>query len=401
MSIRPESLRARVQTLLILGTMSGMAPLSVDMYLPATPSLTRDLQAPASTVQLTLTAIFIGLAVGQLITGPLSDTYGRHRPLVIGLAAYAASSLLCAVVPDVWPLIAMRLVQGFSGATALVIGRAMVRDMYSGNTMARYFSLLMLINGLAPIVAPVLGGQLIRVTNWRGVFLVLGAVGMVLALAAAFGLSETLEAGRRRRGGLGESLRSFQALLRQPAFVGYAASAGLGMAAMFAYISGSPFVFESIYGLSPQAFSLVFASNAIGIMAASTANRFLVSRFGTRTMLATGLVAAAVGGVAVLLDVTLQLGLAPLIASLFVVVASVGLIAPNATALALSGNARDAGTASAPIGLAQFGFGAIAAPLAGVGGTHDALPMAIVIAIAAGGGVAVFLALAGRPRTIG
>lgn len=398
MSIRPESLRARVQTLLILGTMSGMAPLSVDMYLPATPSLTRDLQASASTVQLTLTAIFIGLAVGQLVMGPLSDTYGRHRPLVIGLAAYAVSSLLCAVVPNVWLLIAMRLVQGFSGATALVIGRAMVRDMYSGATMARYFSLLMLVNGLAPIVAPVLGGQLIRVTNWRGVFMVLGAVGVVLGLAAAFGLSETLTSGSRHRGGLGESLRSFQGLLRQRAFVGYAASAGLGMAAMFAYISGSPFVFENIYGLSAQAFSLVFASNAIGIMAASTANRFLVGRFGTRKMLAAGLLAAAAGGVAVLVTVTLHLGLAPLMASLFLVVASVGLIAPNATALALSGKARDAGTASALIGLAQFGFGAIAAPLAGVGGTHDALPMAIVIAVAATGGTAVFLTLAGRAR---
>lgn len=398
MSIRPESLAARVQTLLILGTMSGMAPLSVDMYLPATPSLTRDLHASASTVQLTLTAIFIGLSVGQLVIGPLSDTYGRHRPLVIGLAAYAVSSLLCAVVPNVWLLIAMRLVQGFSGATALVIGRAMVRDMYSGATMARYFSLLMLVNGLAPIVAPVLGGQLIRVTNWRGVFMVLGAVGVVLALAAAFGLSETLTSGSRHRGGLGESLRSFQGLLRQRVFVGYAASAGLGMAAMFAYISGSPFVFENIYGLSAQAFSLVFASNAIGIMVASTANRFLVGRFGTRKMLAAGLLAAAAGGVAVLVTVTLQLGPAPLMASLFVVVASVGLIAPNATALALSGNARDAGTASALIGLAQFGFGAIAAPLAGVGGTHDALPMAIVIAVAATGGTAVFLTLAGRAR---
>ncbi|HZS79120.1 MAG TPA: Bcr/CflA family multidrug efflux MFS transporter [Ktedonobacteraceae bacterium] len=371
----------RVQLVLILGSLSAFGPLSIDMYLPSLPALSRDLNASASAAQLTLSACLLGLAFGQVIAGPLSDTLGRRRPLLIGLIAYTVASLLCVVAPSVYILIALRLVQGMAGAAGIVIARAIVRDMFSGVDVARFFSILMLVSGIAPIAAPLVGGLLLRFTSWRGVFVVLAVLVTLMLLAVITGLRETLPVERRQSGKLHYTLATFRRLLLDRLFVGYALSCGLAFAAMFAYISGSPFVIQDIYGLSPQMFSLIFGINALGIGTAGQISGRLVGRVSSKKLLAGGLIAVAIGGTALLLVVIMHVGLIGILPSLFVVVASMGIISPNATALALADYPHIAGSASALLGVLQFSVGAAVAPLVGIAGTETALPMALVIAI--------------------
>jgi DHA1 family bicyclomycin/chloramphenicol resistance-like MFS transporter len=383
--VRARAGRARV--VVILGALSAFGPLSIDMYLPGLPSLGATLDAPAWAVQLTLTACLSGLALGQIVAGPLSDRFGRRRPLIAGVGAYAAASLLCAVAPSVFALVVLRFVQGVAGAAGIVIARAIVRDMHSGAAAARFFSLLMLVNGLAPILAPVIGGQILRVTTWRGVFVVLAAIGVALAVAAAAGLRETLAPANRHPGGVRETLVTFRRLLGDRSFVGHALACGLSFGAMFAYISGSPFVLQDIYGASPQLFSVMFAVNALGIVAASQANRALLRRADPRALLRGALGVQAAAAVALLAAVAAGAGVWPIVVLLFVVVASVGVVFPYATALALADHPRVAGSASGLLGVLQFIVGAAAAPLVGVGGTGTAVPMATLIAVLGVGGL--------------
>jgi DHA1 family bicyclomycin/chloramphenicol resistance-like MFS transporter len=377
--------KAPLKLLLILGALSMFGPLSLDMYLPALPALAKSFNTVEANVQLTLTACLVGLAVGQLVAGPMSDAWGRKRPLAVGLVAYALASALCAVAPDVASLTAARLVQGLAGAAGLVISRAMVRDLYEGEALARFFSTLLLVNGLAPILAPVIGGQLTRFTSWRGVFVVLALVGVALLLAALLGLHETLpkEARRHEEGkGLGATLRTFGVLSRDRRFMGFILTGGFAFAAMFSYISGSPFVLEKIHGLSAQTFSYVFGMNALGIMIVGQVSARLVGRVSAERLLAAGLAMSFSGGMLLLL-VTAVFGgnLAGTLVALFLVVSAIGLIMPQVTALALSGYGPSvAGAASAMIGTGQFLFGALAAPLVGLGSKTTGMPMALVIA---------------------
>ncbi|WP_329521415.1 multidrug effflux MFS transporter [Spirillospora sp. NBC_01491] len=372
----------RLWMILILGSLTAIAPLSIDMYLPALPSLTTDLSTGAVQAQLTLTACVIGLAVGQAVAGPLSDAFGRRRPLLIGLAAYCAVSLLCVAAPTVEALIALRLVQGAAGAAGIVIARAIVRDLYDGVAAAKFFSTLMLVNGLAPILAPVFGGQLLRLMPWPGVFAVLSGIGVALLLAALLGLRETLPPERRETGGARATAATFRALLADRAFVGYAGALGLSFAALFTYVSGSPFVLQDLYGLSPQEFSLVFGVNSIGIVAAGQVSGRLAGRVPLRRLLGAGLAIVTAGGVGLLVAVLTGAGAPGVLPALFLVVAGQGLVMPNATALALSGRPpRVAGSASALLGLTQFALGGAVGPLAGIGGSGTALPMALTIAV--------------------
>ncbi|MBF9068533.1 multidrug effflux MFS transporter [Streptacidiphilus fuscans] len=394
----PTSRAAGLRLLLILGALSAFGPLSLDMYLPGLPQLAADFRVSDSAVQLTLTSCLIGLALGQLIAGPIADSWGRRRPLLIGLAAYAAASVLCALAPSVAMLTALRIVQGLAGGVGIVISRAVVRDLHEGTAAARFFSTLMLVNGTAPILAPLLGGQLLRFTDWRGIFVTLSVIGCVLLAAAAFGLRETLPPERRRRGGLGETLHGMRGLLRDRAFVGYALSGGFSLAAMFAYISGSSFVLQNIYGLDAQTFSLVFGGNALGIVALGQLNGVLLRRFPVEALLRAGLVLSGAGGIGLLVSVLAGLGLPGVLVSLFALVSSVGLISPNGTARAMDGHAGQIGAASALVGLLQYGVGGFAAPLVGLGGSGTALPMAIVACTFALAAVAVYAALVGRDR---
>ena len=370
-----------VRLTLILGALSAFGPLSMDMYLPSLPALGRDFGAMASTTQLTLSACMLGLAVGQMIAGPFSDTLGRRRPLLVGLVAYVLASLLCVVAPSISLLIGLRLIQGAAGAAGIVIARAIVRDVFSGTAVARFFAMLMLVSGIAPIVAPLIGSLLLQWTSWRGVFVVLALVVTLMLLTVLFGLQETLPQERRQNGKLLTTFHAFRQLLRDRFFVGYALSLGLSSAAMFSYISGSPFVLQDIYGLSPQVFSLIFGANALGIALMGQVSGRLVGRVSPQHLLAGGLIIVALGGIMLLLVVIAHVGLGGLLPAFFVIVASQGLVLPNASALAMSNHPRIAGSASALLGVLQFALGSAVVPLVGIAGTTTALPLAWIIAI--------------------
>lgn len=384
----------RLWMILVLGTLTAIGPLSIDMYLPSLPKLTDDLQTNASLAQLTLTACLLGLSVGQLFVGSISDIYGRRKPLIIALIIYVASSLLCAVAPSIWSLVLLRFLQGASGSAGIVISRAMVRDMYSGSEMTKFFSLLMLVNGAAPILAPIIGGQLLQFTSWRGVFIVLGAISVFMLVSATFVLRETLPLEERETGGLSGTLATYGNLLKDRLFMGYALSQGLVSAAMFAYISGSPFVLQNIYGASPQEFSLFFAINGIGIIIASQITGRLAGKISEKTLFVTGIGVAAVGGISLLLTIVLGIGLIGVLCSLFLVVSSVGVVSTTGFSLAMRNQKQAAGTASALLGLLQFISGALVAPLVGIGGTHTALPMGVIIALCEMGAVLCYLLMA-------
>jgi DHA1 family bicyclomycin/chloramphenicol resistance-like MFS transporter len=369
----------RAEMVLLIGALSAFAPLSIDMYLPGLPAIATDLGATPAEVQLTLTACLVGLALGQLVAGPLSDTFGRRRPLLIGLAMYTIASLLCAVAPTVWGLIALRVLQGIGGAAGIVIARAVVRDHFAGSDAARFFALTMLVNGLAPILAPIIGGQLLLITTWQGVFVVLGAIGAVLFVATWFRLRESLPPERRRSGRLADVARTYRGLVTDRGFMSYVLASALAFAAMFGYISASPFIIEDVFGQSPQVFSVFFAVNALGIVVMSQVSGQLVRRVAPARILLTGLVIAAMGGVMLIVAAVAGLGLFGVAVGFFMVVSSYGLVAPNAAALALADQPHQAGSASALLGASQFLVGAAAAPLVSLGGTTSVVPMAAVI----------------------
>ena len=376
--------------LVVLGALSAFGPLSIDLYLPSLPGLAEDLGASASAAQLTLTACLLGLAAGQLVIGPWSDAIGRRRPLLIGVGAYIVVSVVCAVTPSILTLVGLRFVQGLAGAAGIVLSRAIVRDMRSGAAAARLFAGLLLVNGLAPILAPIIGGQLLRIIDWRGLFVVLAAVGVLIFAGSVIFVPESLSPAMRRAGGLIDTLRTFQALLKEPRFVGCAVASGLAFAAMFAYIGGSPFVLQRIYSLSPAQFSAVFAINALGLILAGQASSPLVGRLGPRAVLGAGLIIGAFGGVGLLGVVLGGVGLPGILPAFFLVVSSIGVITPSGTAIALEGKPSTAGSASGLLGLTQYAIGAVTVPLVGVAGKDTALPTAIVIAVCGIGALTVF-----------
>lgn len=381
---------------LILGALTAFGPLSIDMYLPSLPALTGDLNTSTSLVQISLTACLLGLAFGQLLVGPLSDARGRRKPLIVALVIYAISSLLCAISSSIWVLIVLRVVQGVSGAAGIVISRAMVRDMYSGSELTKFFSLLMLVNGVAPILAPITGGLLLEITSWRGVFVVLSVLGAIMLLGALFGLPETLPIQRRSTGGIKGTLSTFRSLIGDRVFMGYALSQGLVLAAMFGYISGSPFVLQNIYGVSPQTFSVLFAINGLGIIIASQITGRLAGKVSETRLLVTGLGLAALGGILLLIMILIGAGLLAVMIPLFFVVSSVGVVTTTGFSLAMQNQERSAGSASALLGLLPFVFGAIAAPLVGLGGSHTAVPMGIVIAVSEVGAIVCYALMVRR-----
>jgi DHA1 family bicyclomycin/chloramphenicol resistance-like MFS transporter len=354
--------------LVVLGALSAFGPLSMDLYLPALPRLSADLGSTEAIGQLTVTACMIGLALGQLLIGPVSDRYGRRRPLLIGVGAYAVTSLACALATDMGLLIGLRLVQGLAGGAGIVIARAVVRDRCDTAAAARVFSLLMLVTGAAPILAPVLGGQLLRFAPWQGTFVALAVVGCALLLAALLGVPESLPVDRRAGAGLGRIARQTAGVLRDGRFVGYTAVLALGSGMLFCYIVMSPFVLQGGYGLSAQEFSLVFALNAVGLMIGGPVSARLVRRLGPTRTLTLGLVAAVVLSGALAVCAVLGAGLPVLLPLLFLTVSTVSLMMPTATALALADQRSRAGAASGLMGLAQFGLGGAIAPLASAGG---------------------------------
>jgi DHA1 family bicyclomycin/chloramphenicol resistance-like MFS transporter len=383
----------------VLGSVSAIGPAAMDAYLPGLPELARDFGASPSAAQITVTTYLLGLALGQLLSGPLSDVHGRRRPLVAGMAVFTVTTLACSLAPSLSVLAGMRLVQGTAAAVGVAVGRAIVRDLYAGAAGARYLSRLMIVIGLAPILAPIVGGQLLRVTSWRGVFVALSVLGLALTAVGARLLPETLPRERRRAGGLRVTLETFARLLGDRRFVGFVLIVGLGGGAMIGYVAGSSFVLQDVYGASPQLYGLLFGLNAVFLVAGAQVNAHLLATRSPRSLLRVGLLMLVVAGVALVVIVSLPTaGLAMVVAPLMLQMASWSFVQANALALALTDHPEVAGTAAALLGVSQYAFGAFAAPLVGLGGSDTALPMALVIAGCAVGAALAFEGLASRSR---
>ncbi|MEU5840317.1 multidrug effflux MFS transporter [Rhodococcus sp. NPDC047139] len=368
-----------------LALLSATAPLATDMYLPGLPVMAESLGSTTVGVQLTLTTFMAGLGLGQLLVGPLSDSWGRRRLILTGTVVLALSSAICAMAPTVEVLIAARLIQGFSGGTGIVLARAVIADRAKGNQAAKLFSLMMIIGGIAPVVAPLLGGALLGPIGWRGIFWVLTALAIAMALGALLFVPETLPPERRHGGGLKIMAGNFGYVLSKRRFVGYAAAMALGFGAMFSYISASPFITQDILGLSPGQFSLVFAVNSVGLVLSNVVNTRLIGRFEVRTLLLFGVTTMFTAGV-LLLSAMIFIGYvaALILPLLFVAVSMVGMTLGNATALAQSQVPKAAGTGSAVIGASQFGLAAAVSPLVGLGGEGTGIPMAVAIVVCSG-----------------
>ncbi len=385
--------RAALGLLVLLGSLTAIGPLSLDTYLPALPEMTRDLAASQAQVQLSLTTCLIGMALGQLVTGPLSDRWGRRLPVLVGVGAYALLSLVCALAPSAPALAAARFFQGFAGGMGTVVARAVVRDLYAGRAAAKYFSRLVLVFGLAPMAAPALGGLILRLGDWRGIFVALTVIGALLAVAVAWRLPETLPVTRRATGGLAAIAAAGRTLLTDRVYLGYALTQGLAFAGLFGYLSGSSFVLQDVFGLSVGAFTLVFGVNALAFVAVGQLNARLLDRYDPRPLLVAGLVIGLLAGLGVVTGALLD---APplVIVALFVLLGSLGMVMPNGTALALDRHAAHAGTAAALLGGIQAVVAAGAASLVGLAGEGSALPMAVVMSGAAAGSLLVVLTLA-------
>lgn len=381
-------------TLLMLLTVFG--PISMDLYLPVLPALTDELGATTSAAQLTLTACLVGLAVGQVIAGPLSDRLGRRTPLIVGILAYVAASALCAISPTIETLVLARLVQGLAGAVGIVIAQAAGRDVYEGGALIRYYGRLTVLGGLAAIVGPVIGGQLARVTDWRGVFGFLAVLGVVLLLASLAVFGETLPADQRISGGLGRTGRDFRTLFADRLFVGSVLIAGLTYAALFAYLSGATYILQGAYGLSPQGYSYAFGVNSAGFMVFGYLGGLLAERWSERGTLVVGIAVSGAGSLGLLATGLFELSLPVVLVSLFVLAAGVAFASPSTTSLALADYPERAGTASSVLGCARFGFGGIAAPLVGIGGAEAVLPLGIVTVASIALAVVAQIALVGR-----
>ncbi|MGU3497326.1 multidrug effflux MFS transporter [Mycobacterium sp. C31M] len=369
--------------------MVALGPLTIDMYLPALPRIAEDLSVSSSVVQLTLTGTLAGLAVGQLVIGPLSDSLGRRKPLMVGIVLHMVASLICLFAPNIAVLGAGRVLQGFGAAAAAVVAVAVVGDLYVDSAAATVMSRLILVLGVAPVVAPSLGAAVLLHASWHWVFAVLVVLAGGLLLIGALALPETLPVSHRRPLQVGGIAATYGALLRDARFVTLVLVAGLGMAGLFGYIAAAPFVLQGDYGLNQQAFALVFAAGAIILIGSTQSNVVLLRRFAPQRIMIVALAVSVVAGaVFVVLALTGVGGLAGFLVPVLVLLGGMGLVLPNAPAVALSRHSEAAGTAAAMLGAAQFGIGAAVAPLVGVLGNSEfalALVMLVGSAVALAG----------------
>lgn len=383
--------RKRMMALLtiFLGMLAAIAPLSTDMYLPALPEMMEDFDVAPSMIQLTLTASMAGMALGQIVAGPVSDEQGRRKPLMIGMLVFAVSSAACVFVKSIYIFLVFRFIQGCSGGAGIVIARAIARDVCKGPALTRFFSMLMLVNGLAPILAPVIGGQILRFSTWEGVFVLLTVIGIVLTICTIV-MTETLSVRRRVEGGVFASLKGFKGLFSQKYFMGHCVMQCFGFAAFFAYISGSSFVFQNIYHVSPQVFSLIFGINGIGLMISGALTGRLAGRVEDWKILRTALYLAVIGSVLLLAGFIIHMPLPAVIVVLFFTVSTLSCMATSSFSLAMQAQGRNAGSASALIGFFSMISGAVMAPVVGIAGSYTAIPMGIVMVVGEAGALLTF-----------
>lgn len=374
--------RDYTQLVLVLGALGALGPMTIDTYLPALPTLARQLDATDSQAQLTLSAMMLGLGLGQLFFGPLSDAVGRRRPLLVGLACHALASVVCGLAPNITVLLIGRSLQGLAAASIAVASQALIRDLFRGMKAAELLSRLALITGMAPILAPLVGSGLLTFTTWRGVFVVLGVAALALLLLVRSRLAETLPVERRIVASPSGTLAAYRRVLSDKLFVAVVLVGALVFTSLFAYVSGSSFVMQDVFGLSPQVFGVVFAAMSLGLSIASQFNPRLVRRVGPVRGLLVGLSTMTAGSVLMLaLSWHHTWGLAGFLAPMFVVMAGLGLSLPNAPAVALHRHGQSAGTAAALLGAGQFAMGAVVTPVVGAlaDGTSRPIPLVMTI----------------------
>lgn len=382
---------------LILGALTGFTPMSVDMYLPSFPALERYFLAEPSQVQLTLSTFFLGLAIGQSIYGPVSDRFGRRPPIIFGALIYVAASIGCALAPSIQGLIAFRFLQALGGCVGMVISRSIVRDLFDERGAAKMFATLMAIMGVAPILAPLLGGQLLIYMSWQAMFWILAAFGCFILFSVYFGLPETLPEDKRRSLHPGSVIRTYIRILSDRYFMGHSLSQSLTFAGMFAYITGSPFVLITLYGVPAEHYGFVFGANAIGFIGVAQINVRLLARYTPGVLLLFGLSAAAFFGTFVFLAALTGIGGLPgLLVPLFCFMACLGFIGPNSTARALQPMGANAGAASAVLGTIQFTMGGLSGAIIAALPKTSAIPMAAMIGGCGLLGFAVHRLLVGR-----
>jgi MFS transporter, DHA1 family, multidrug resistance protein len=387
-----EKTPSRVRMIAVLGALVALGPLTIDMYLPALPKIADDLSVSSSVAQLTLTGTLAGLALGQLIVGPLSDSLGRRRPMMAGIVLHMLASVLCLFAPNIAVLGVARGLQGMGAAAAMVVAIAVVGDLYAESVAATVMSRLMLVLGVAPVIAPSLGAAVLLKASWHWVFAALVVLAGGLLLLAALALPETLPGSHRRPLKVRSIAATYVELLRDARFVILVLVAALGMSGLFAYIAGASFVLQGHYGLDQQAFALVFGAGAVALIGATQFNVVLLRRFAPQTIVVWALVAASVAGV-VFVGLSYEHigGLPGFVVPVWAILAAMGLVIPNAPAVALSRHPDAAGTAAALLGAAQFGLGAAVAPLVGVLGNNE---IALALVMTAGMVIALLALLA-------
>ncbi|WJM62498.1 Bcr/CflA family efflux MFS transporter [Bacillus amyloliquefaciens] len=366
--------KERLALAFLLGMLAILGPLNIDMYLPSFPEIAEDLSARASLVQLSLTACLIGLTIGQVVVGPLSDAQGRRKPLLLCIFLFALFSLFCALAPNITTLVIARFLQGFTASAGLVLSRAIVRDVFTGRELSKFFSLLMVITAVAPMVAPMTGGAILLLpfASWHTIFLFLTVIGFLLVLIIALKLKETLPPEKRIPSSIGNSVRTMGSLLKDRSFIGYA------FGGSFAYVSGTPFVYQDIYGVSPQVFSVLFGINGLAIITGS----FIIGRFGgiihEKSLLRIGVI-TAMTATAVLLVMTIIHGpLAALVISIFIYMITIGMTLTSTFTLAMEKQGHRAGSASTLLGMLPLLLGSIVSPLVGMN-EATAVPMGLIM----------------------
>jgi len=367
----------------LLAAFTSLVVLTTDVYLPVLPQLGQDLGTSNAAAAATVSAVLVGIAVGQIVIGPLSDAVGRRAPILLGALAYAATHLLSALAPNIVSLLVIRVLAGFATAACIVVARAIVADVYPGSAAARAFATLSAVLAIVPVLAPVAGGLLARVMSWRGMFALLAVVAIVVAAVGWRVLPETLPPERRIPPHLGAVVHDLGAVLGLRRFLAYVAVMAAVGGILFGYIGASSFVLQNSFGLSPQAFSLVFAANSVGIFVVSWSTRHLVGRIGPPRLLFSGQVVAILGA-AVLFAGVARTSLPVFLVGLFLAVASIGSVMPTATSLAMAEAPGRAGSASGVMGICQFSVGALASPLAGLGGSPWSLVVVVGVSALAG-----------------
>ncbi|WP_281242762.1 Bcr/CflA family efflux MFS transporter [Salinibacillus kushneri] len=393
--------KERLALAFLLGMLGILGPLNIDMYLPSFPGIANDLDTSASLVQLSLTTCLIGLAIGQMIIGPISDSQGRRKPLLLSISLFALSSFLCALSPNITTLVIARFLQGFTASAGIVLSRAVVRDVFSGRELTKFFALLMVINAVAPMVAPMAGGTILAIpfASWKTIFFFLGIIGILIVLTVAIKLKETLPRERRIPGSIGNTLQTMGSLMKDRSFIGYALVVGFVHGGSFAYVSGTPFVYQGIYGVSPQVYGVLFGINGLAIISGS----FIIGRLGgiihERKLLRAAVIIALSATTMILTMSIIEGPLFSLVIPIFIYMTSMGMILTSSFTLAMEHQEHRAGSASAVLGMLPLLLGSFVSPLVGLD-ESTAVPMGIILFTTSLIGFIAFFTLTKEPGLI-